>query len=100
MIGEWRTASGTALVDVFLWLEDGAGEKVVYPNAPRGKAFHGMGAYPADAPNKQWIEWEIRSDLVRRATYQVCVSVLPKGSGDGPNIQNADVKGLQVGFEY
>ena len=100
MIAEWRTTSGTGLVDIYLWLEDSVGEKVIYPNTTSAKKWHGMGAYPADAPNKQWVEQEIRTNLQRGTTYEVCLSVRPEGSGDGPAIQSPGVKGVQKAFEY
>lgn len=87
-------------MDVFLWLEDSASKQVVYPDGPSAKGWHGMGAYPASAGKKQWLEWEIRADLSRGVTYEVCLSVGPQGSGAGPNIQSTNVGGSQVHFEY
>ncbi|WP_399089733.1 hypothetical protein ACGH2B_16875 [Streptomyces sp. BBFR2] len=101
MVGEWRTTSGHALVDVYLWLEDSA-KKVVYPGPDKrsGIGFHAMPAYPTprdDAP--QWREIEVRQDLVRGERYQVCAYVIT-ADGPAPEAASPGTTGLQYGITY
>ncbi|GAA3191120.1 MULTISPECIES: hypothetical protein [Streptomyces] len=102
LAGEWRTASGHALVDVYLWLEDATGNEVIYPgpDKPNGEGFHSMPAYPEprdDAP--QWREVEVRHDLVPGKKYQVCIYVTTAGS-PRPNIGSPKTTGLQYAVTY
>ncbi|MDX3247311.1 hypothetical protein [Streptomyces sp. ME18-1-4] len=99
MIAEWRTTSGTASADVYLWLEDSA-ERVVFPNATYAKKSPSVAAFPAGSPHQQWVEWEIRADLVHGTRYEICLGVQPEGSGNGPTIQSTNVDGHQVHLDY
>ncbi|AXE78781.1 hypothetical protein [Streptomyces atratus] len=101
MIAEWRTTSGSALVDVYLWLKDSTGKSVIYPEqgSPTGIGFHAMAAWPTPQDKPQWKEWEVRRDLVHGASYEVCVSVTER-NGAGPSIYNPTVSGFQYRLIY
>lgn len=101
MIAEWRTTSGPALVDVYLWLEDAQGKEVVYPGASvkNGLASHSMPAWPTPKNKEQWKEYPVGAALLPGELYQVCVSVQEKG-GPKPDIFSPNVKGYQLGVVY
>lgn len=78
MNAEWRTTTGSELLDVYLWLEDATGTKVVYPGTslPNGMPYHQMAAWPKPRTYPQWKEAEVGKDLLTHGEkYQVCVAV-------------------------
>ncbi|AVH57491.1 MULTISPECIES: hypothetical protein [Streptomyces] len=100
MNAEWRTTSGSALVDVYIWLED-ANKEVVYPGTslPNGMPSCNMAAWPTPRTNAQWKEYEVGKPLVHGEKYEVCVSVQEQG-GPKPNIAGAATQGRQLGIVY
>ncbi|WP_158771582.1 hypothetical protein [Streptomyces sp. NRRL S-340] len=101
MSAEWRTTSGHALVDVYMWLADHTGRTVVYPgaSAPNGMAAYGLPAWPTPKDGPQWKEYEVRKPLVPGEKYEVSVSVREAG-GPAPKIFNPAVQGYQFGIVY
>ncbi|WP_158690690.1 hypothetical protein [Streptomyces sp. 142MFCol3.1] len=101
MNAEWRTTSGHALVDVYIWLEDATGKEVVYPgtSVKNGMASHRMPAWPTPQDRQQWAEYEVRKSLVHGELYQVSVSVREQ-DGDPPQIFSPAVQGRQLGIVY
>lgn len=99
MIGEWRSTSGSAELDLYLWLRDSTGKETIYPDTGSAKQFTSLSASSAPGTAEQWREWEVRKDLVHGAKYEVCVSVYPPGS-NRPSITNANVSGYQYGLVY
>ncbi|WP_409472336.1 hypothetical protein [Streptomyces sp. HC307] len=101
IIGEWRTTSGSELVNVYLWLEDAAGQVVVYPGPqyPNGMGFHSMPAWPEPQQTPQWREVEVSQGLVHGERYQVCVYVTEEDATP-PKISNPETKGIQYGIRY
>lgn len=101
MSAEWRTTSGSALVDVYIWLEDATGSEVVYPGTSmrHGMPSYNMAAWPTPQTKEQWKEYPVGEPLQHGELYQVSVSVMEKG-GAKPNINNPAVKGHQLGIVY
>ncbi|MER6063585.1 hypothetical protein ABT167_20820 [Streptomyces sp. NPDC001792] len=101
MNAEWRTTSGSALVDVYIWLEDATGQEVVYPGTsmPNGMPSYNMAAWPTPQIHPQWKEYPVGKALVHGEKYQVSVSVREQG-GAKPNIFSPAVQGNQLGIVY
>ncbi|WBO64920.1 hypothetical protein [Streptomyces camelliae] len=99
MNAEWRATSGHALVDVYLWLEDGTSTQVVYPATGVPREAAGQEAWPTPRTERQWTEFAVDKDLVQGVKYNVSVSVWPEGSGP-PNIGSPKVTGTQQWIIY
>ncbi|AWW37882.1 hypothetical protein [Streptomyces cadmiisoli] len=101
MNAEWRTTSGSALVDVYIWLEDAAGKEVVYPGTsmPNGMPSYNMAAWQTPQIHPQWKEYKVGKALAHGEKYQVSVSVRERG-GAKPNIFSPTVVGHQLGVVY
>ncbi|WP_217553172.1 hypothetical protein [Streptomyces sp. GbtcB6] len=96
----WRTTSGSARADIYVWLED-SNKQVVYPGA---SAEHGVPSYNAEAwptPHtaRQWAEYKVQGALVHGSEYTVCVSVMPRGAA-GPDIASTNVAGYTEPVTY
>ncbi|MDQ0992005.1 hypothetical protein [Streptomyces sp. V3I7] len=101
MIAEWRTTSGSAMVDVYVWLEDATGTTVVYPGASvqNGMAALNVTASPTPGTGQQWREFKVGKPLDHGEKYQVSVSVKEHGA-PGPGIAGPGTKGFQLPVVY
>ncbi|MGW1463393.1 hypothetical protein ACWCPT_03420 [Streptomyces sp. NPDC002308] len=97
---EWRTTSGSALADVYVWLENDAAE-VVYPAASirYGMSSHRDVAWEVPKDKQQWVQYEVEGQLNHGDTYEVCVRVLEPGTNPS-EVAKPDVTGFQIEAKF
>ncbi|MFE4048585.1 hypothetical protein [Streptomyces sp. YIM B13518] len=85
------------LVDVYMWLEETATERVVDYVAAKNEPY----SWPAMSVGRTTRTGEqlVEVDLRRGTSYEICVGVLPPDSAP-PQFRSTEVGGFQYGFVY
>ncbi|MER7399029.1 hypothetical protein ABT381_26375 [Streptomyces sp. NPDC000151] len=93
LVAQWRSDRQTH-IDVYLWLKDAAGDRVVYANGKEPWSWSRLNT--ADTSRCQY---PVGVALKPGTTYNVSLSVKPHPS-DPPYISNPAVDGFQMKLEY